>query len=100
MKSLFLVRVVAAVLLSMMTEMPALGQGAVPFTAVVASIEWRDVGAKDRAAILARIGVGRGDVLSIEARQRMGRELGKNLVFSYKPGAEPGTAILVISADC
>lgn len=80
----------------------------VPVDAVIDSIRFENnVPADKQTAILSRIGIRVGDTLSIEARQRIGRELNRGekagspgFTFSYKPGARIGTVTLTISADC
>ena len=75
----------------------------VPLSAVIEAIEFKSVSPELQKAALDRIGVRIGDTLSVEARQRIGRELGKvqqGMTFTYRPGAKPGTAKLIISTDC
>lgn len=75
----------------------------VPLTAVIETIEFDGVSAELQKLALERIGVRVGDMLSGEARQRIGRELGKvrqGMTFTYRPGAKAGTAKLIISSDC
>ena len=75
----------------------------VPLSAVIEEIEFKSVSAELQKAALDRIGVRVGDTLNVEARQRIGRELGKvqqGMTFTYRTGAKPGTAKLIISADC
>jgi outer membrane protein assembly factor BamA len=82
-------------------------QGPVSTTAVIETIQFDGVAGPKQAAILERIGVRTGDALSVETRQRIGRELNKGekvgqsgMTFTYKPGSRPGTAVLVISSGC
>lgn len=75
----------------------------VPFNAVVESIEFKNLAPSIQQKILDRIGVRRGDALTVEARHRIGRELGsirKGLTFTYTTGSKPGTAKLTIDGDC
>ena len=75
----------------------------VPLSAVIEAIEFKSVSPELQKSALDRIGVRVGDTLNVEARQRIGRELGKvqqGMTFTYRPGAKPGTAKLIISADC
>lgn len=75
----------------------------VPVSAVVETIEFKNVSPQIRKVVLDRIGVRVGDKLSSEARQRIGRELGKvqkGMTFTYKTGSTEGTAQLIISGDC
>jgi len=75
----------------------------VPLSAVIETIEFKSVSPELQKVTLERIGVRPGDTLNGEARQRIGRELGKvqqGMTFTYTPGAKPGTAKLIISADC
>jgi hypothetical protein len=77
--------------------------GEIPFSAVVETIEFKDVSQETQKLVLDRIGVRQGDMLTVEVRHRIGRELGriqKGLTFTYKSGAKPLTARLIISADC
>jgi len=76
-------------------------------SAVIETIQFEGVDGDRQAAVLERIGVRQGDTLSVEARQRIGRELNKGekagasgLTFTYRPGSRPGTATLVISSGC
>jgi len=104
-------RCAASALLSAALLVPAFGQVRatqssaidVPYSAVVETIEFKDVTAAQQKLVLERIGVRVGDKLDVEARHRIGRELGKvqkGLVFSYKAGSRSGTATLIISSDC
>jgi hypothetical protein len=75
----------------------------VPFSAVVETIEFKDVSQQEQKLILDHIGVRVGDKLTAEVRQLIGRELGKihkGMTFTYKPGSTSGRCKLVISADC
>jgi hypothetical protein len=75
----------------------------VPFSAVIEAIEFNGVSAEMQKAALDRIGLRVGDMLTGEARQRIGRELNKvqkGMTFTYTPGRNSGTAKLIISADC
>ena len=75
----------------------------VPFSAVIETIEFKEVSSELQKVVLDRIGVRVGDVLTSESRQRIGRELGKvrnGMTFTYKPGSKFGTAKLIISGDC
>ena len=75
----------------------------VPFNAVVESIEFKNLAPSIQQNILDRIGVRRGDALTVEARHRIGRELGgigKGLTFTYTTGSKPGTAKLIIDGNC
>ena len=75
----------------------------VPFNAVVESIEFKNLAPATQQMILDRIGLRRGDALTVEARHRIGRELGsigKGLTFRYKSGSKPGTAKVIIDGDC
>lgn len=79
------------------------GAPVVPPSAVVETIEFKDVSPQMQKVVLDRIGIRIGDVLSGEARQRIGRELGKvrkGMTFTYKAGSKQGTAQLIISGDC
>jgi len=74
---------------------------------VIETIQFDGVAGPKQAAILERIGVRTGDALSVETRQRIGRELNKGekvgqsgMTFTYKQGSRPGTAVLVISSGC
>ncbi len=106
---------IAATLLCSSLLVPAFSQGhstvrpaqsptvEVPFFAVVESIEFKDVSREQQKLVLDRIGVRVGDVLSVEVRHRIGRELGqvgKGMTFKYVAGSKPDTAKLIISADC
>jgi hypothetical protein len=78
-------------------------QGYVPLFAVIEAIEFNGVSPELQKVTLDRIGMRVGDTLNGEARQRIARELGKvrqGMTFTYRPGAKPGTAKLIISADC
>ncbi|MBK5291509.1 MAG: hypothetical protein JJE04_07540 [Acidobacteriia bacterium] len=75
----------------------------VPFFAVVETIEFKDVPQEEQKLVLDRIGVRVGDMLTVEVRHRIGREIGKirkGMTFTYKAGSAWGTVKLVISADC
>ncbi|MCW5982430.1 MAG: hypothetical protein KIT09_30365 [Bryobacteraceae bacterium] len=75
----------------------------VPLFSVIESIEFNDVRPGLQKVALERLGVRVGDILTGEARQRIGRELGhvqKGMTFTYKPGSKFGTAKLIISGDC
>ncbi len=115
MKSTFLKSLGASFLLCAFLLVPAFAQRptgtvsaksrpvAVPFFAVIETIEFNDVPSELQKVALDRIGVRVGDTLTGEARQRIGRELGKvkkGMTFTYKPGSKSGTAKLIISADC
>jgi hypothetical protein len=115
MKSTFLGSLGASILLGAFLLVPAFAQRPagtgsaqtrpvdVPFFAVIEAIELKDVPSELQKVALDRIGVRVGDILTGEARQRIGRELGKvkkGMTFTYKPGSKSGTAKLIISADC
>jgi len=75
----------------------------VPYFAVVESIEFKDVSREQQKLVLDRIGVRVGDVLSVEVRHRIGRELGqvrKGMTFRFEAGSKPDSVRLLISADC
>jgi hypothetical protein len=72
----------------------------VPMTAVIETIEFKDIPASDRKAVLDRIQVRVGDVLSSEVRLRIGPRLQKGMTFSYRPGSKPQTAVLILNAGC
>lgn len=107
-------RSVASVLLCSVLLVPALAQAPkhmpaepqandVSFSAVVETIEFKGVSPELQKVVLDRIGVRQGDRLTVDARHRIGRELGKvqsGLTFTYKAGSRPATAKLIISADC
>jgi outer membrane protein assembly factor BamA len=85
------------------TLAPATVSSNVPFSAVVEAIEFKGVSEGTRKLVLDRIGVRPGDILTVAARHRIGRELGniqKGLTFTYKSGSRRATTKLTISADC
>ncbi|MPY90393.1 MAG: hypothetical protein GEU99_21035 [Luteitalea sp.] len=97
----------------LLTSAPAQGQTGrlaaqaapadVPFSAIVETIEFNDVSQETQKLVLDRIGVRPGDTLTVEARRRIARELRtvqKGMTFTYKSGAQLGTATLIISAEC
>jgi hypothetical protein len=81
----------------------SIARAEVPFSAVIEKVEFSGVSAETQKLIEQRIGGLRGDKLTAETRQRVGRELNrihKSLTFTYKSGATPATAKLIISGDC
>jgi outer membrane protein assembly factor BamA len=72
----------------------------VPMTAVIETIEFKDIPASEQKSVLDRIQVRVGDVLSSEVRQRIGPRLQKGMTFSYRPGSRPQTAVLILNAGC
>lgn len=70
---------------------------------VIESIEVLDVSAAVRTAVLTRIGVRVGDPLTVEAKHRIGLEIGriqKGMTFSYVPGLKKGSVKLRIDPSC
>ena len=106
MKSAILKSLGASSLLCALLLCPASAQtrpAYVPLSAVVEAIEFKSVSPEIQKLTLEKIGVRVGDTLNGDARQRIGRELGKvqqGMTFTYTPGAKPGTAKLIISSDC
>jgi hypothetical protein len=89
---------------------PAKARAASP--PVIEAVVFDGVAMSEQRSILDRIGVRVGDVLGVEARQRIGRHLNvlgdartfsfsnEGLTFSDRPGSKPGKVILVIAAGC
>jgi hypothetical protein len=78
-------------------------QAALLLNPVIESIEVVDVSTEVRKAVLTRIGVGIGDTLTADAKQRIGLEIArvrKGMTFSYTPGFKPGTVKLRIDPSC
>jgi outer membrane protein assembly factor BamA len=96
----------ASVLSAALLLVPALAQSrpdVVPTSAVVETIEFRNVPPERQRLVLDHIGVRVGDTLNGEARQRIARELGKlnkGMTFTYTTGSAEGGAKLIISPDC
>jgi len=70
-------------------------------------IEFEGLNETQQKTISSRLPVRAGDILSVEARHRIagelrviGKEFGKTLTFSYKPGSKFATARLRISDGC
>ena len=98
---------IRALVLSIASLGAVFGQGPVSVGAVIETIRFDGIDAAKQGAILERVGVKAGDVLSGEVRQRIGRELNRGekagqsgMTFTYRPGSRPGTAVLVISSGC
>jgi len=75
----------------------------VPFSAVVETIEFKAVSPDVQKLVAGQIGVRPGDMLTAEARQRIGsglRKVRKGLTFTYRSGSKPATAKVIISGDC
>ena len=100
------IRFAAAALLGASLLSPTFAQGPradVPFFAIVETIEFKDMSQQQQKLVLERIGLRVGDMLTADARQRIGLEIGKiqkGSTFTYKAGSKPGTAKLIISAEC
>jgi hypothetical protein len=78
----------------------------------IEAIVFDGVSMAEHATVLERIGVHVGDVLTVEARHRIGRRLNVvgdirsfsltdgGLTFSDRAGSRPGRVVLVIAAGC
>lgn len=73
----------------------------------VETIDFKGLNEAERGLVLQRIALRAGDVLTSEERHRIadelrsaGKQIGKTLTFSDKPGARFGTVKLRISDGC
>lgn len=75
----------------------------ISYSAEIERIEFVGIPVAQQKLFLDGLGVRAGDKLSLEIRQRIGRELGrirKGTTFMYKAGSKSGMAKLIIQADC
>jgi outer membrane protein assembly factor BamA len=108
-------RLIAPVSLVVLLAAPssaAVSKSRVAGDPVIEAVVFDGVSMAEHGAILERIGVRVGDVLTFEARQRIGRRLNvvgdarafsfanQGLTFSDRAGSRSGKVILVISAGC
>ncbi len=80
-----------------------LSSSEVSFSAIIETIEFKNVSAEEQKLVLDRTGVRVGQPLSIETRHRIGSELSKinkRMTFTYKSGVRLGTARLIINGGC
>ena len=91
---------------------PMMAQGPVGTSQITARpeverIDFEGLDAVQQQMIMSRISLRIGSVLSADARQRvatelrtLGKDMGKTLTFTYKPGSKSSTVLFKISDGC